>query len=51
MKFFKKVIEVLNFIETDILNHYSAEDVQLFYGDYRRRAELLSDILHLIPEG
>ena len=51
MRFSEKVIEVLNFIETNILKHYSAEDVQLFYGDYRRRVELLSDMLHLTPEG
>jgi len=47
----EKIAEVLNFIEISILKHYNAEDVQLFYGDYRRRAELLSDILRLIPEG
>ena len=51
MQFSEKVTEVLNFMETSILKHYSAEDVRLFYGDYRRRAELRSDILRLIPEG
>ncbi|MEZ0345373.1 MAG: hypothetical protein ABWK01_02325 [Infirmifilum sp.] len=51
MRFSKEVIEVLNFIEANILKHYSTEDVQLFYGDYRRRVELLNDILHLISKG
>jgi len=51
MRLSKEVIEALNFIEANILKHYGTEDVQLFYGDYRRRVELLSDMLHLTPKG
>jgi len=51
IRFSKEIIEALNFIEANILKHYGTEDVQLFYGDYRRRVELLSVILHLTPKG
>jgi len=46
-----KVIEVLNRIETEILPHYNEEDVDLYYGDWRRRTELLCDINNLVPKG
>lgn len=46
-----EVIEVLSRLEAEILSHYGKEDVDLFYGDWRRRAELLCDINNLFPKG
>lgn len=40
---------MLAFIEEELLPSYSDEDVQLFYGDWRRRYELLCDVTHLLP--
>lgn len=40
---------MLAFIEEELLPSYSEEDVQLFYGDWRRRCELLHDITQLLP--
>ena len=42
--------KVLNYIETEILPSYSKDDISLFYGDYKRRVELLLDITHLVPK-
>ena len=49
---FKESIKSLNDIESTVLPHYEASrDIKLFYSDYRRRVELLNDILNLVPKG
>jgi len=45
-----EIVKVLNYIERGILSKFNEDDIQLFYGDYRRRAELLKDVVHLIPK-
>ena len=49
---FKESIKSLNDIESTVLPHYKASrDIKLFYSDFRRRVELLNDILNLVPKG
>ena len=50
MRFSEKVVKTFNLIEANIFKNYVAEDVELFYSDYRRRVELLNDILRLMPK-
>jgi SAM-dependent methyltransferase len=45
-----EIVKVLNYIERGILSKFNEDDIQLFYGDYRRRAELLKDVANLIPK-
>jgi len=45
-----KILKVLNYIETEILPKFNEDDIQMFYGDYKRRAELLEEVVHLIPK-
>jgi SAM-dependent methyltransferase len=45
---FGRVAEVLALYEEELLPSYSEEDVQLFYGDWRRGYELLRDITQLL---
>ena len=46
-----EILRVLNYIETELLpRFFNEDDIKLFYGDYRRRVELLKDIVHMIPK-
>jgi len=49
---FKEIIKSLNDVESIVLPHYEpSRDIELFCSDYRRRVELLNDILNLVPKG
>jgi SAM-dependent methyltransferase len=38
-------------LETIVINQYANDDIEMFYGDYRRRVELLSSVLSEIKSG
>lgn len=38
-------------METIVINQYANDDIEMFYGDYRRRVELLSSVLSEIKSG
>lgn len=47
----EKINNILKELENLIINYYNKTDVELFYADYRRRRELLIEILKYIPPG
>jgi len=51
MRFSEKVVKTFNLIEANIFKNYGAKDVKLSYSNYRRRIDLLNDVLPLILKG